>query len=107
MKSHLLHVTYALAAIAGFSAVTMLLWNALLPRLFSVASIDFLQALGLLALSRILFGGFLGRGLGMHGGWNRRHNAIREKWLAMTPEERQSFVEKHHAHNRFFFGRFD
>ena len=46
------------------------LWNALLPGLFGVPQVTFWQALGLLALSRILFGGFGGggsRGPGRHG----------------------------------------
>ena len=42
--------------------VVRLLWNWLLPPLFGWAQITFWQALGLLALCRILFGGF-----GLHG----------------------------------------
>ena len=48
------HAIMILSAIAGFSAITMLLWNALLPDIFGIASINFWQALGLLALIRIL-----------------------------------------------------
>ncbi len=74
-----------LAAAAALGAVVMLLWNAIVPALFTSAhQIDYLHALGLLVLSRILFGGFRGRG-GWHG---RRH----EKWQAMTPEEREKFM---------------
>ena len=40
----------------------MLLWNWLLPLLFGWHLITFWQALGLLALCRILFGGISGRG---------------------------------------------
>jgi hypothetical protein len=63
----------------------MMLWNAVMPVVFTGArSIDYLHALGLLVLSRILFGGFRG-----HGGWHtRRHWA---RWHAMTPEEREQF----------------
>jgi hypothetical protein len=79
-----------LVAVAALGAVVMLLWNAVVPTLFGTAlPIDYLHALGLLVLSRILFGGFRG-----HGGWHghgRRHWA---KWQAMTPEER----EKLHQH---------
>jgi hypothetical protein len=39
--------------------------------------------LGLLVLSKILFGGFRGRGC--HGRWNRH------RWEQMTPEEREKF----------------
>ena len=76
-----------LAAVAALGGAVMLLWNAILPAVFSGArSIDYLQALGLLVLSRILFGGFRG-----HGGWrSRRHWA---RWQAMTPEEREQFQQ--------------
>jgi hypothetical protein len=59
----------ALAGFALFIAIggwiVMRLWNWLLPPLFGLSSITFWQALGLLALSRILFGGF-GFGGGGH-----------------------------------------
>ena len=50
-----------------------LLWKWLTPTLFGLKEITFLQALGLLALCRILFGGF-GMGGGSHrrGGMRRR-----------------------------------
>jgi len=44
------------------SAVVMQLWNALLPNLFGWHVIGFGQALGLLILSRLLFGGMRGPG---------------------------------------------
>jgi hypothetical protein len=100
MKVHILkHVIVGLAAIAGFSAVVMLLWNALLPDIFGLAVINFWQSLGLLALVRLLFGGFGGKmafaGRGRHeGGFGK--NPLREKWLKMTPEERKEFVKHRH-----------
>lgn len=42
--------------------IVMQLWNWLLPPIFGWREIGFWQALGLLALCRILFGGFGGRG---------------------------------------------
>ena len=68
--------------ISAVSWVVMSLWNGLLPGLFGWPSLSFVQALGLLVLSRILFGGL--RGPGMH--W-RRH--MYERWEQMTPEERE------------------
>ena len=77
----------AVVAIAVFSAVTMGLWNALMPALFGLREISFWQALGLLILSKVLFGGFRGRsGPGMH--FRRR---MMERWEHMTPEEREKF----------------
>jgi len=62
------------------------LWNALLPPLFGLPTVSFWQALGLLALCRILFGGF-----GMHGGSGSHY---RRRWEAMTPEERDLVRER-------------
>ena len=76
----------ALGAAALLGALVMVLWNMVVPALFAGAHpIDYPHALGLLVLSRILFGG-----LHRHGGWHgRRHFA---KWQAMTPEEREKFM---------------
>jgi hypothetical protein len=63
------------------------LWNWLLPPLFGWSRITFWQALGILALSRILFGGW-GR-QGSYGRYSRRRWA--ERWEHMTPEERERF----------------
>jgi hypothetical protein len=72
------------AAVFVFGSVVMLLWNAILPGLFGVGTINFWQALGILVLSKILFGGFGGhRG---HGRWGRHHN---ERWMHLGPEERE------------------
>jgi len=72
------------AGIAVLGWVVMVLWNWLMPPLFSgVSEIGYLQALGVLVLSKILFGGL--RGHGCRGRW-RRH-----RWEGMTPEEREKF----------------
>ena len=76
------------------SAVVMMLWNAMLPSLFGLRVIGFWEALGLLVLARILFGGFRGRG-GWHWGWRHR---MHERWARMTPEEREKFREGMRAH---------
>ncbi|WP_144151734.1 hypothetical protein [Paraburkholderia sp. BCC1885] len=76
----------ALVAIAVLGWIVMALWNWVIPAVFvGGRAIDYLHALGLLVLSRILFGGFRGRG-GWHGrgGWR--------KWERMTPEERDNFL---------------
>jgi hypothetical protein len=80
-----------LFAIAGFSYITMLLWNCLLPELFHLPVISFWQALGILILTRLLFGGFGGHA--KHGRHFRSH--VREKWDNMTPEEREKFMQHH------------
>jgi hypothetical protein len=62
------------------------LWNWLLPPLFGWRSLTFWQAFGMLALCRILFGGF-----GFHGA-NRYGYARRVK--NMSPEERERFRQR-------------
>jgi hypothetical protein len=50
------------AFLALFGAVTMWLWNWLMPEIFKLPAIGFWQAVGILILSQILFkGGFFGR----------------------------------------------
>jgi hypothetical protein len=72
--------------------VVMHLWNWLAPALFGLRQVTFWQALGLLALCRILFGGF---GLGGGGHRSRSRGRMRERmaerWEQMTPEEREKF----------------
>jgi hypothetical protein len=73
--------------IAIFGEVVMHLWNWLAPAIFGLHIITFWQALGLLVLCRILFGGF-----GHHGGGHTRgRHRCGERWERMTPEERENF----------------
>ncbi len=79
-----------IAAIFGFTYIVMLLWNALLPEIIHVEAITFWQAMGILVLSKILFGGFK---MGGRGGYGRgRH--WRDKFRNMSPEEKEAFKEK-------------
>lgn len=85
---------FAPLAVVGFAAFVALggfvvqqLWNWLLPAIFGVRVITFWQGLGLLALCRILFGGFKGHG----GGKHMFRRKMEERWDRMTPEERERF----------------
>jgi hypothetical protein len=75
----------ALVAVAVMGFVTMSLWNWLMPALFGWKAITFWQALGVLILSKLIFGRFGGRS-GRH--WRHR---MTERWEQMTPEEREKF----------------
>lgn len=69
--------------------VVMWLWNALLPPLFGLAEVTFWQALGILALARILFGGW---GSGGSKSAKRKHHKHQYPGGArgpFTPEERE------------------
>jgi hypothetical protein len=68
--------------------VVMHLWNWLLPPLFGWHVVTFWQALGLLLLTRILFGG---HGMGHKGGGGGPKRWQKRKWDRMTPEEREQF----------------
>ncbi len=59
------------------------LWNWLTPALFGWKLITFWQALGLLVLSRILFGNF-----GIRGGGGGMRGRMGERWGVLTPEEK-------------------
>jgi hypothetical protein len=84
-KRRWLIIPIGLLAVVAFTALggtaVRWLWNTLLPPLFGLPTVTFWQALGLLALCRILFGGF-----GMQGGSGSHY---RRRWQAMTPEERE------------------
>jgi hypothetical protein len=72
--------------------LVMHLWNWLLPTLFGWRQITFWQAVGLLALCRILFGGWSGGGHGRRSNMRRRiDQRMDERWEKMTPEEREEF----------------
>lgn len=71
--------------------VVMHLWNWLLPGLFGWRQITFWQGLGLLALSRILFGGFRLHGPGRSNFRRRMKDRMSERCGPMTPEERERF----------------
>jgi len=76
------------------SELVKLLWNWLLPPLFGWRTINFWQAFGLLALCRILFGGF-SRGGGPRSNFRRRMaDRMADQWGCMTPEERERFRER-------------
>ena len=81
-------LVFGAVAVTVFSWVVMGLWNWLMPAVFGLRAITFWQALGLLVLSRILFGRFGGPRRGMH--WRHR---MTERWSQMTPEEREKFME--------------
>ena len=83
--------------------IVKLLWNWLTPPLFGLPVLTFWQALAMLAICRILFGGF-----GMHGGGGPRVHRYRvvdritdrmadrftERWQSMTPDQRERFRQR-------------
>jgi Ca2+/H+ antiporter, TMEM165/GDT1 family len=82
-------VVLGLLFIPVIGLVVMGLWNAVLPAVLGVKTIGFWQALGIFALSKILFGGFKGGGHRKHE-WRRK---MHDKWEQMSPEERQQWKQ--------------
>lgn len=76
-------VLFGIVWVAGMGLVTVGLWNALMPAILHLPPISYWQALGLLLLSRVLFGRF-------NWGSMRRARFARG-WNNLTPEERERF----------------
>ena len=74
------------ATVIGFAVRE--LWNALMPQIFGLHALTFWQALGLLVLAKLLFGGFHRHSGGGQARWRHR---MRERLEQMTPEERDRF----------------
>jgi hypothetical protein len=81
-------IVFAVVAAVALSWVVMSLWNWVMPATFTLHRITWLQAFGLLLLSKILFGGFRG----FHGPRARWKERMMERYVQMTPEEREKFV---------------
>jgi hypothetical protein len=93
IKHFLMQLVLCPAVLAGFGALFMVLWNWLIPDIFGGPVINFWQALGLLALVRILFGRF-GKHWMRAGRMHHHGNPIHGKWLNMTPEEQEEFLAR-------------
>ena len=93
-KKALKFVFFATLFVVGIGYVTMSLWNYLMPFIFNLPTLNFWQTLGLLVLSRILFGGF-GRG---RGNWAQKRRQWRQhlesRVAHLSPEEREQFRQQ-------------
>jgi hypothetical protein len=93
-----------LVIVAVFSCAAMLIWNVLMPDIFGLPTLNIWQTLGLLLLCRIFFGSV---GPKHFGHWAGHHglahgNALRERWMSMSDEERKAFIEKEKDFRHFF-----
>lgn len=85
----------------ALTAIVMWLWNATLPNVIGVQAVTYWQSMGILVLSKILFGGF--------GGF-RKHRDHRHKRhffnkiKNMSPEEKENFKQqwRKRFHNKGF-----
>lgn len=94
------HALIFLAVVAAAIAVIMLLWNALIPSIIGWSAINFWQAAGLLALCKLLFGGFghhwkhhcKHHGFGHHDRKEFQH--IHEAMKGMSRDERKEYIRE-------------
>lgn len=69
--------------------LVMLLWNAIMPNILNTRPIKLWEAIGLLALCRLLTGGF-SRGR-FRKKLRRKKHIWKDKWMNMTEEEKAEF----------------
>ncbi len=81
-----------LGFLALFTFAVYSLWNGVLTDVVGVKTITYWQALGLLVLSKILFGGFPGRGRGFGPPWRER--MLAKRWASLPPEQREQMREE-------------
>ena len=86
-------LVFVAVAVALMGFIVMRLWNWLTPELFGWHVITYWQALGILLLCKILFGGFRGRGGPGFGRGEHWRSRMIERWVQMTPEEREKFLQ--------------
>lgn len=100
-KKFWLVIPCMIAAMGLFVWFFQWLWNALLPDILGVKAINYWQSLGLLLLSKILFGGFSGakEKLKRHNNFGSDQN-MNESWkqkfetqFCASEEEREKFKE--------------
>jgi hypothetical protein len=83
-----------LVFIALKGVVVMYLWNYLVPEIFHGPELNYLQAIGLMVLSKLLLG-FGGFGHFRRHHMHHRHGPMgRHFWKHMSEEERQKLREK-------------
>ena len=84
-----------IGAIALFTLAVMILWNWLIPEIFGLSTINYWQALGILALSKLLFAGF-GDAHHAHGDRKKKHwhSKFEEKWRKMPRDRHAEYMQK-------------
>jgi len=105
IKKGIMILFFGAIAVTVFGFIVMGLWNSILVQVLSVKVISFWQALGILLLSKILFGGFHGRGSWRGSpAWKEK---MKQRWDKMTPEEREKFKAEWKNRCGGRWGRFD
>jgi hypothetical protein len=93
IKRKFLSGLFFIAALFLLSLAVLFLWNAILPGITHLSNISYWQALGLLALCRVLFGNF------RFSIWDRHHKVgsswfLKDKLMNMDETDRKAFKEE-------------
>ena len=88
-KRHFFFLLFPIFIVLAGLAV-MLLWNWIIPDLMGWAKLTFWKALGLLVLSKLLFGGLGGR-RNKHWKKIKKKQSLHSKWSQMSPEDKELF----------------
>lgn len=75
----------------AITGIVFLLWNAILPKVTPVKEITYWQAMGILLLSKILFGSMK---FGKHHKQHGPSESFRGKWKSMSEEQRAEFKKR-------------
>ncbi|MFP3043620.1 hypothetical protein LQZ19_17530 [Treponema primitia] len=86
-----LGVVIFLVTMAVFGFMAMFLWNKLLPGIFGLPVINYWQTVGLMILTRIIFGSYQGIGKGL----SERKKPIRNRWDGLSEGERRIFIQRY------------
>ena len=86
-------ILVGIAIFLGLGFLVKLLWNWLLPNISSLKRVTYLQALGILVLAKLLFGGFgPGHGWGHH--WNSNRSHCSQGWSGCDNQKECKKTEK-------------
>lgn len=64
-----------------FGYVFMRLWNWLMPDIFGLITLTYWQAIGLLIMAKLIFGGFEGRGPGKNRWKSKNTGRTKSRWM--------------------------
>ena len=94
MKRKFLYGVFFILVFLVLSGGVMFLWNSLLPKIVRASVINYWQALGLMVLSRILFGSFHFKGIWGGTYDNGPKDYLKNKLMNMDEADRKTFKEE-------------
>lgn len=87
-----LFLVIMIALVFGLGGVVMFLWNATLPDIIGVNTVNYWQALGIFVLCKILFGGF--KPSRNYNKNNVKRTKLKEKFMNLNEDQKSVFKEE-------------